>query len=88
MHMNIDNMETASAKGIEDRFSAAVNVIRGLPKNGKSIFCFVSIYTVLLLFYRLVLLLAVLFQYYFHSIERTMQCSYEVDSNYSIISIV
>lgn len=23
------------AKGIEDRFTAAVNVIRGLPKNGK-----------------------------------------------------
>lgn len=24
-----------AAKGIEDRFTAAVNVIRGLPKNGK-----------------------------------------------------
>lgn len=27
----------SSAKGIEDRFTAAVNVIRGLPKNGKYI---------------------------------------------------
>lgn len=40
MHTNIDNMETATTKGIEDRFTAAVNVIRGLPKNGKSIFFF------------------------------------------------
>lgn len=28
------SMESAH-KGIEERFSAAVNVIRGLPKNGK-----------------------------------------------------
>lgn len=53
MHMNIENMETASTKGIEDRFTAAVNVIRGLPKNGKSFFfhlyCFVVILSTLFL---------------------------------------
>lgn len=30
---NINGSNTS--KGIEDRFAAAVNVIRGLPKNGK-----------------------------------------------------
>lgn len=31
--ININGSNTS--KGIEDRFTAAVNVIRGLPKNGK-----------------------------------------------------
>lgn len=30
-----ENSNGVVNKGIEDRFNAAVNVIRGLPKNGK-----------------------------------------------------
>lgn len=41
----IDNMATATTtKGIEERFKAAVNVIRGLPKNGKSLYSIVMVF--------------------------------------------